>query len=77
MHLLILFFLHPRPSADAAPGCVSPSCPAGERTHRVCALQRWGGPLHCRRLWLAAVRDGLELQEGAVLPHGQEASRVH
>ncbi|XP_051711254.2 laforin isoform X4 [Oryctolagus cuniculus] len=66
-----------RPSTDAATSRLSPSCPSGERTHRVCPLQRWSGPLHCRRVWLAPICDGLESQEGAVLPHGQEASCVH
>uniref|UniRef100_A0A2K6V7D0 EPM2A glucan phosphatase, laforin n=1 Tax=Saimiri boliviensis boliviensis TaxID=39432 RepID=A0A2K6V7D0_SAIBB len=66
-----------RPSADAAPGGVPAARAAGERTHRVRALQRRGGPLHCGRLRLAPVRDGLESEEGAVFPHGQEASRLH
>ncbi|XP_037585422.1 laforin isoform X2 [Cebus imitator] len=66
-----------RPSADAAPGGVPAARAVGERTHRVRALQRRGGPLHCSRLWLAPVRDGLESEEGAVFPHGQEAGCLH
>ncbi|XP_026303181.1 laforin isoform X2 [Piliocolobus tephrosceles] len=66
-----------RSSADAAPGSVPAACAAGEGTHRVCALQRWGGPLHRGCLRLAPVRDGLESEEGAVFPHGQEASCLH
>ncbi|XP_032001947.1 laforin isoform X3 [Hylobates moloch] len=66
-----------RPSADAAPGGVPAACAAGEGTHRVRALQRWGGPLHRGCLRLAPVCDGLEPEEGAVFPHGQEAGCLH
>ncbi|XP_070458833.1 laforin isoform X7 [Equus przewalskii] len=66
-----------RPSTDAAPGGVPPARAARERTHRVRALQRRGGPVHGGRLRLAPVRDGLEPAEGAVLPHGQKARSVH
>nr|XP_045013873.1 laforin isoform X2 [Jaculus jaculus] len=66
-----------RPSADAAPGCVSPARASGERTHGVRALQRGRGPLHGRRVRMAPLRDGLESAEGAVFPRGQEAGRVH
>ncbi|XP_059128723.1 laforin isoform X2 [Peromyscus eremicus] len=66
-----------RPSADAATGCVPPARPPGERTHRVCPLQRWGGPIHSCSVWLAPLCDRLESAEGAVLCHGQEACSLH
>ncbi|XP_041600127.1 laforin isoform X3 [Vulpes lagopus] len=66
-----------RPSTDAAPSRLSPARAAREWTHRVRSLQRRGRQVHRGRLWLAPVRDGLESEEGAVLPHGQKASCVH
>ncbi|KAM9667373.1 laforin isoform 2-T2 [Trichechus inunguis] len=66
-----------RPNPDAAPGGLPPARAAGERAHRVCALQRGRRQVHGGRLWLAAVRAGLEPEEGAVLPHVEEACCVH
>ncbi|KAM7137202.1 laforin isoform 4-T5 [Molossus nigricans] len=66
-----------RPGADAAPGGVPPARTAGERAHRVRALQRGRRPVHSGRVRLAALRAGLEAEEGAVLPRGQKAGRVH
>uniref|UniRef100_A0A4W2EHV2 CBM20 domain-containing protein n=1 Tax=Bos indicus x Bos taurus TaxID=30522 RepID=A0A4W2EHV2_BOBOX len=66
-----------RPRPDAAAGGVPPARAAGEGTHGVRALQRRRGALHRRSVRLAAVRAGLEPQESAVFPRGQEAGGVH
>ncbi|XP_075410542.1 laforin isoform X2 [Tenrec ecaudatus] len=66
-----------RPSPDAAPGRVPPARAAGERPHGVRALQCGRGQVLRSRLRLAALRAGLEPQEGAVFPHVQKARRVH
>lgn len=67
----------PRPGTDAAPGGLSPARAAGEWTRRVRSLQRRGRPVHGGRVRLAPLRDGLEAEEGAVLPRGQKASGLH
>uniref|UniRef100_A0A8C0X6D6 Uncharacterized protein n=1 Tax=Castor canadensis TaxID=51338 RepID=A0A8C0X6D6_CASCN len=76
IHVCVVFS-QSRPSADAAPGRVSPARASGEWTHCVRPLQCWCGPLYCSCVWLAPLRAGLEPEEGTVLSHGQEAGCVH
>ncbi|XP_037376422.1 laforin isoform X2 [Talpa occidentalis] len=66
-----------RPRADAATGRVPAARAAGARTLGLRALQCGRGPLLGRRVRLAALRAGLAAPQGAVLPHGPEAGRLH
>lgn len=66
-----------RSHQDASSGCFPASWSLGERSHRLCSLQRWSGPVDGRRVWPAHVRPRLEPEEGAVLRRSQETSRVH
>ncbi|XP_074165716.1 laforin isoform X2 [Sminthopsis crassicaudata] len=66
-----------RQSADVASGGLSPPQPAGERTHGLRPLQCWCWQIDSCCVWLAQICDGLESEEGAVLPHVQKACCLH